>query len=205
MKKYLLIIAALALFTPNVKAQDWLESLKGAASTVADKLTGGKVTEYGMVGSWSYDRPAVKLESENTLTEVAASAATEKLQSALETGYSLVGFKPGSCDCTFTKEGKFTMTAGSHTLEGDYTFENETHALTMTFSSKLLSKLGKIEGVAYRDGTDLQILFPADKILAILQELGSKTASFSKSIASITTLLNAFDGLNLGFEFTRIK
>ena len=97
------------------------------------------------------------------------------------------------------------MTAGSHTLEGDYTFENETHALTMTFSSKLLSKLGKIEGVAYLDGTDLQILFPADKILAILQELGSKTASFSKSIASITTLLNAFDGLNLGFEFTRIK
>lgn len=205
MKKYLLIVAALALFTPNLQAQNWLDALKGAASTAADKLTGGKATQYAMVGSWSYDRPGVKLESENTLTEVAASAATTKLQSTLETGYSLVGFKSGSCSCTFTKEGKFTMTAGSRTLEGEYTFENESHALTMTFTSQLLSKLGKIEGVAYLDGTDLQILFPADKVLSILQTLGTKTASFSKSMATISTLLNSFDGLNIGFEFTREK
>ncbi len=205
MKKYLLIVAALALFTPNLQAQNWLDALKGAASTTADKLTGGKATQYAMVGSWSYDRLGVKLESENTLTEVAASAATTKLQSTLETGYSLVGFKSGSCSCTFTKEGKFTMTAGSRTLEGEYTFENESHALTMTFTSQLLSKLGKIEGVAYLDGTDLQILFPADKVLSILQSLGTKTASFSKSMATISTLLNSFDGLNIGFEFTREK
>ena len=60
--------------------QDWKEALKSAASNVVDKATGGKATETLMIGDWQYEAPGVKLESDNALADVGASAVTGKME-----------------------------------------------------------------------------------------------------------------------------
>ena len=64
--------------------QDWKEALKSAASNVVDKATGGKATETLMIGDWQYEAPGVKLESDNALADVGASAVTGKMEEQLE-------------------------------------------------------------------------------------------------------------------------
>ena len=59
--------------TPAV-AQDWTDVLKKAATTAADKLTGGKLTEKALVATWNYTAPAAKFESDNIVSELGGTA-----------------------------------------------------------------------------------------------------------------------------------
>jgi hypothetical protein len=49
------------------------------------------------------------------------------------------------------------------------------------------------------NGTNLQIVFPMDKLLTILTSLGSSIDSLS----TITTLLKQYDSVKIGFEFSK--
>ena len=54
MKRLLIIIFAMQLFcVEQVVAQSWLDALKGAASNVIDKATGGKLTAAAIYGTWT--------------------------------------------------------------------------------------------------------------------------------------------------------
>jgi len=90
--------------------QDWKEALKSAASNVVDKATGGKATETLMIGDWQYEAPGVKLESDNALADVGASAVTGKMEEQLEKLYALAGIRAGACKFSFS---------GGQALHGD--------------------------------------------------------------------------------------
>ena len=59
--------------------------------------------------------------------------------------------------------------------------------------------MGAIPAYAYMNGTNLQIVFPMDKLLTILTSLGSSIDSLS----TITTLLKQYDSVKIGFEFSK--
>ena len=84
--------------------QDWKEALKSAASNVVDKATGGKATETLMIGDWQYEAPGVKLESNNALADVGASAVTGKMEEQLEKLYALAGIRAGACKFSFAAD-----------------------------------------------------------------------------------------------------
>ena len=195
---FILTIAALAFTCSEVSAQSWLDALKSAASTAIDKVTGGKLTEKGIVGTWNYKQPGVKLSSDNTLSELAASAATATMQGKLETYYTKVGIKAGACSFTFNSDGTFSSKFGQKTASGTYTFDASTYKLSLKYNSGLLN-LGAIPAYAYMNGTNLQIVFPMDKLLTILTSLGSSIDSLS----TITSLLKQYDSVKIGFEFTK--
>lgn len=102
--------------------QDWKEALKSAASNVVDKATGGKATETLMIGDWQYEAPGVKLESDNALADVGASAVTGKMEEQLEKLYALAGIRAGACKFSFAADKRFTATFGSRTFTGTYEF-----------------------------------------------------------------------------------
>lgn len=195
---FILTIAALALTCSEASAQSWLDALKSAASTAIDKVTGGKLTEKGIIGTWNYKQPGVKLSSDNTLSELAASAATSTIQGKLETYYTKVGIKAGACSFTFNSDGTFTSKFGQKTASGTYTFDTSTYKLSLKYNSGLLN-LGAIPAYAYMNGTNLQIVFPMDKLLSILTSLGSSIDSLS----TITSLLKQYDSMKIGFEFSK--
>ena len=172
--------------------QDWKEALKSAASNVVDKATGGKATETLMIGDWQYEAPGVKLESDNALADVGASAVTGKMEEQLEKKlYALAGIRAGACKFSFAADKRFTATFGSRTFTGTYEFTGESH------------DIGTLNGKTYLSGTDLQILFPATRLLKMVDVLGQKLASFSTTAATVSTLVGKFDDLYLGFEFTK--
>lgn len=151
--------AVLAVLCVPVRAQDWQSALKSVASNVADKATGGALTQLALVATWNYMQPGVKLESDNAVADLAASATTASLQSKLAGIYEKAGIKSGSCSVTFSKDSTFSLVIGSRTLKGTYAFESATHGITLTFSgSGELRKFGAMHGFAYLNGTDLQLL-----------------------------------------------
>lgn len=197
-------VALLVVLGAPAGAQDWQSALKSVASNVADKATGGALTQLALVATWNYMQPGVKLESDNAVADLAASATTASLQSKLAGIYEKAGIKSGSCSVTFSKDSTFSLVIGSRTLKGTYAFESATHGITLTFSgSGELRKFGAMHGFAYLNGTDLQLLFSAAKALSLVQQVGEKAASLNSSLATVNSLASKIDNLYLGFEFAK--
>lgn len=199
MKRLILLFAVLCLNAGTLSAQSWLDALKNVASSAIDSATGGKLTANAIYGTWNYSQPGIKLSSEDDiLSDLAASAATSAIQNKMAPYFEKVGIKAGVCKFTFNSDGTFSSTFGKRTHTGTFIFEPEGNNLSLKYDSGLL-KLGAIPAFAYMNGTDLQILFPMDKLLAILQSLGSR----SSSLSTITSLLNKYDSIKIGFEFSK--
>lgn len=201
--KKIIILAAALFVCGGVQAQDWLDALKKTATTAIDQVTGGQLTAKAIIGTWEYAKPGVKLGSSDLASELGGAAMESTVVSKLESAYQMAGIKPGACSFTFEAESdgeaKFSAVMGSHNLSGTYEYDAETHALTLHFASGALSKLGTFNGYAYLSGTDLQIVFPADKLVQLATMLGSKVSSLS----SATALLQKYDNVCLGFAFTK--
>ena len=200
MKKFLILaVAALTLTTTSAQAQNWLNALKNAATTAIDKVTGGKLTANALYNTWSYNQPGIKLSSStNALSDIAGSAATSTLQTKMATYYEKVGIKPGACSFVFNEDGTFTSTFGQKTSGGTFTFNAETNQITLKYDNGVLA-LGAINAYAYINGSNLQLLFPMDKLLTLLTTLGSA----SSQLSTITSLLDNYDSVKIGFEFSK--
>ena len=200
MKKILILaIAAITLSATNAQAQAWLDALKGVATNAIDTVTGGQLTANALYGTWSYNQPGIKLSSStSTLSDLTASAAASTLQTKMATYYEKVGIKAGACSFVFNEDGTFTSTFGQRTSAGTFTFDAETNQLVLQYNAGLL-KLGTINAYAYINGSNLQILFPMDKLLTLLSSLGSATTT----LATVTALLKSYDSVKIGFEFSK--
>lgn len=195
----ILAIAAITLTTTNVQAQNWLNALKGVATSAIDKVTGGKLTANALYGTWSYNQPGIKLSSStNALSDITASAATSTLQTKMATYYEKVGIKAGACSFVINQDGTFTSTFGQKSSGGTFTFNTETNQITLKYDNGLLA-LGAINAYAYINGSNLQLLFPMDKLLTLLTSLGSA----SSQLSTITSLLDNYDSVKIGFEFSK--
>lgn len=197
------LLTLLVLVCGTVQAQDWKSVLKGALTNVADEATGGKLTAMALVATWNYEKPGVRLKSENALATLAASTTTASIEERLENIYGLVGIKSGACTITFAADSTFSMAVGSRTLSGTYSYEPESHAIALTVTSQAQRTLGKMEGFAYLDGSNMQLLFSANKVLELVKQLGDKVSSVSSLLATLDTLVSNVDNLYLGFEFTK--
>lgn len=201
MKKLIIItLAALTLSAAEAQAQNWLNALKSAATTAINKVTGGALTEKALIGSWTYSQPGVKLSSGDTLSELAAAAATTSIQQKMATYYEKVGIKAGTCSFVFNNDGSFSSTFGQKTFTGTYTFDAKTSQMSLKYTSGLMN-LGAIPAYAYMNGENLQLVFPMDKLLSVITTLGSNLGSLS----SITDLLKNYDSIKIGFEFAKAK
>ncbi len=202
MKRIIIMTLALVAFTTSdIYAQNWLDALKGVASSAIDKATGGKLTAKAIIGTWSYSQPGVKLSSDDTLSELTAAAATTTIQTKIAPYYTKVGIKPGVCKFVINEDGTFSSTFGSKTYSGTYTFDPSTNKLNLKYGSAYmdLGKMGTIPAFAYMNGDKLQIVFGMDKLLTIITTLGSNVDSLS----TITMLLQKYNGLKIGFEFSK--
>lgn len=197
--KRLILLAALTLTTVQVQAQSWLDALKSTATSVIDKVTGGKLTSNAIYGTWKYSQPGIKLSSStNTLSDLGSSAITTSLQSKMATYYEKVGIRSGAFTYTFNEDGTFSSTIAGRTSSGTFTFDSETYKITLKYNSGLMS-LGTISAYAYLSGSNLQLLFPMDNLLKVLTSLGSA----SSSLSTVTELLKSYDSIKIGFEFSK--
>ena len=198
-KSLLLVIACVVMGCIDASAQNWLDSLKGVATSAIDKATGGKLTEKAIIGTWKYSQPAVKLTSStNALSEVAGAAASSTLQAKIKPYYEKAGIKPGACTFVFKEDGTFSSTFGQRTSTGKYTFDAKTNQISLKYDSGIFNTKA-ITAYAYINGTSLQLGFAMDKLLTILTTLGSNI----ESLSMVTELLKQYDSVKIGFEFSK--
>lgn len=198
MKKTLLLLTLLLAGSASLRAQDWKDALSKVATAAADKATGGKLTQLAVIGTWEYSGPGIKLESDDTLSELGGSALSSGLEKRLEPVYTAVGIKPGACRFTFGKEGDFQALLGNRTLEGTYEFDASTHVMTLHLN-KAVGKLGTLNGHAYLSGTQMQLVFPSEKLLELVSGLGAKVSS----LRSLTSALDKYKSIAIGFNFSK--
>ena len=158
-----------------------------------------------ITGQWEYSGPGVKFESDDTLSELGGSALSSSVEKKLDPVYRLAGIKPGACHFTFDTDGAFEALLGTHSLNGTYEFNPETHAITLHFS-KAPGKLGSLTGHAYLSGSQMQLVFPSEKFMELLSGIGAKNRiaadpdSVARKIQEYRHRVQFFQITSFGYE-----
>ena len=198
-QKLLIVLLLLCGAATPAAAQDWTDILKKAATTAADKLTGGKLTQAALVATWNYTAPAAKFESDNLLSELGGTAMESTVTGYLEKGYTVVGIKPGAASFTFNSDKSFSATLGTaKELSGTYEFNTSTHEITLQFNKTKFNR-GSLTGHADISGSELQLVFPVTKLVDVITAIGSKISS----LQTVASLLEKYKEVYVGFAFTK--
>ena len=188
--KSVLVLALCFAGTANGMAQDLKSILSGVVSAVANKVTGESSS---LTGTWAYSGPDCKFESDNLL----AKKVEEKMSGVLEK----LGFKEGAT-YTFNEDSTYTSVIGGKTVSGTYSYNADTKQLTMKTRLGLKVNATVSKGLT---GNTMSLLFKADKLMSLAQTITGAVASKSSNaaVSTATSLLNQYDGLQLGVELKK--
>lgn len=207
MKKNMMkMIAAvlLLLAAPSVNAQDLQSILNGVlgGGQTEDVVSGitsifssdKQATTNNIIGTWSYNEPAIVFTSDNLLTKVAAKVAANKLENKLQSYLTQYGVKPGALVLTFNEDGTCSETLNGKTMKGKWQVKD----------SKLILTLGGIKALQITtqiDGKDMQFVTDATKLLKLFKSVGAK--STNKNIKTVTSLMKGIDGMQAGVSLRK--
>ncbi len=149
-----------------------------------------------IAGTWNYSGPDCVFESENFLMKAGGEVAAAQIETKVAPYLAKVGIKEGM-SYTFNTDGTYTMTIGGRVINGQYTLDAENKTITMTYLAGLAQSTAKIAFT----GTKLSLLYDADKLLAMVK--GVSKISGNSTVASLTKLLDSYDGLLVGLELTK--
>ncbi len=204
MKRQLILAAfAVALAAP-VSAQSWqdlfknaLQSLTGTSSEPAATTAAPEpLSEKELLGTWSYQAPAM----EYTGSDMIASLATSTLKGQLPSYYQQAGLHPGKATVTFTRRGVFKAALDKQKLEGVFRYDDDTGELTIEclFAGNPVSFTGRAK---HADGV-LTMLFEANAALGSLRASSQQYAQNQK-LQQVAAILEHYPGVMLGAELKR--
>ncbi len=207
MKKMVMVLAMASAFCMTADAQlggllgkvtDATTSATQKSSTLSS-LTGiisSKLipTEKQIVGTWAYQEPAVMFTSKNALKSAAGSMASASIEKKLQTYFSKVGIKKGNLTITFDEEKNFAIKKGKKDVKtGTYTIDGST--VTLTFKGKT----NPCKITPQLDNGSLVMVMDATSLKNFLAGM----ASYVSSLSTVTTVLNAYDGMKLGIRLSK--
>ena len=211
MKKSIIKFATMAMMlmcgTINANAQLDLGNIIGgitgnsnsSTSDVISSLTSifssnKQATADNIVGTWTYDSPAIVFESDDLLSKTGAALAANKIESKLQTTLSKYGITKDKFIITFKNDGTFTETIRGKSYSGKWTVTDQ--KLVLTYSYK------KMEITTQKEGNKLMFVTDATKLLSLVQSLGAKSATNS-SLSTITALAKNIKGMKVGLTLVK--
>ena len=213
MKKIFTTIMALMLVASAANAQSGLlgkifggnSENKSAAGNLLESVLGTVISQavtVSLPGTWTYSGIASAIETENTLTTLAASTYKENLENTLDGYLKKVGIVPGVATITFNNDNTFAIVSGAKTIaSGTYTYDNK--AIVMKFG-KLYNYL-TMEGTVTASTSGAQVLFDANKFLEFAKKavkvVGAKSSN--STVNTIASLTEQLSGLKLGFDLKK--
>ena len=194
-----MLVAVLCLAgTANGMAQDWKSILSGVAGAVINKATG---ESNSIVGTWTYTGPDCKFTSDNLLAKAGGEVAAKKVEEKMSGVLEKLGFKEGS-SYTFNADSTYTVTIGSRTMQGTYSYNEESKELTMKTRLGIKTNVIVSKGLT---GDTMSLLFKADKLMSLAQNITGAIAgkSSNSAVSTATSLLEEYDGLQLGVSLKK--
>ena len=191
----------------SVSGQVYGQSLKDLlnSSTVKDAVTsvtgGKKLTVQNLEGTWTYVNPAVQLEGDNALKNVAGSVAAGELEKKLKTYCAKVGIMEGVFNYAFNSDSTFTNALKKKTLKGTYSINQDEKTVELKYALGRKQKVMTLTAHVVISGDELSLLFNADKLLDFLTKISS--ISDNSTLKLVNKLASEYDGMLLGFELKK--
>ena len=203
MKKLLcmwMAVCGLLLIPGNMKGQSLKDILNSSAvKNAVTSVTGGKaVTFENLQGTWMYVNPALQLEGDNALKNVAGSLAATEAEKKMKEYCAKVGIVEGVFNYVFNSDSTFTSALKRGSLKGTYSVSPET--LRYTVGNKKLT-VSTLTAHVVLSGNELTLLFNADKLLKFLSTVSS--ISSNTTLKAINKLASEYDGMMLGFDLKK--
>ena len=145
--------------------------------------------------TWKYSKPGCAFTSENLLAQAGGEIAANKVEEKLGEYYSKFGFSSSNTYFTFKTDGTFAAKIDGKSWQGNYTFDEKTHAIQM--KGLLLS----MSGYATKTTNGISLLFDQKKLLNLIKTMGALKGS--STLSAIGTIANNYDGMRVGFEMTK--
>lgn len=145
--------------------------------------------------TWKYSKPGCAFTSENLLAKAGGEIAANKVEEKLSEYYSKFGFSGSNTYFTFKTDGTFAAKIDGKSWQGNYTFDEKTHAIQM--KGLLLS----MSGYATKTTNGISLLFDQTKLLNLIKTMGALKGS--STLGAIGTIANNYDGMRVGFEMTK--
>ncbi len=216
MKKIAILIVMAVLSIGTVNAQSFLSNLVGKltgstntetsstenlVTNVLGSLLGNSMTlsKSTIQGTWKYAGTSCVLESDNALAQIGGSVATTKIEDKMNGYLSKVGVKKGKCSFTFAENDTCTFKVGNREIKGRYTLDGEKKKIQFSF---LYDRFTATAHVVY-NVTSFSIVFNADKMLTLVQKVAPTAASYSATLATLSTMLENYKGMMLGMKLEK--
>ena len=145
--------------------------------------------------TWKYSKPGCAFTSENLLAKAGGEIAANKVEEKLGEYYSKFGFSGSNTYFTFKTDGTFAAKIDGKSWQGNYTFDEKTHAIQM--KGLILS----MSGYATKTTNGISLLFDQKKLLNLIKTIGSLKGN--STLSALGTIANNYDGLRVGFEMTK--
>lgn len=145
--------------------------------------------------TWKYSKPGCAFTSENLLAKAGGEFAANKVEEKLGEYYSKFGFSGSNTYFTFKTDGTFAAKIDGKSWQGNYTFDEKTHAIQM--KGLLLS----MSGYATKTTNGISLLFDQTKLLNLIKTMSALKGS--STLSAIGTIANNYDGMRVGFEMTK--
>ena len=145
--------------------------------------------------TWKYSKPGCAFTSENLLAQAGGEIAANKVEEKLSEYYSKFGFSSSNTYFTFKTDGTFAAKIDGKPWQGNYTFDEKTHAIQM--KGLILS----MSGYATKTANGISLLFDQKKLLNLIKTIGSLKGN--STLSALGTIANSYDGMRVGFEMTK--
>lgn len=198
----LLTAGAACLISETASAQSLKDLFsKDNIKDVVENVTGLDLSkdEAVITGTWQFSGTAVELESKDILKKAAAKLAVETIEKKLDETIAKIGITPGLFAFTFNEDKSFIVGFKKKEIKGTYTLSDDKKKLTLTFGR--FSKLGTMEVITDLGSKELDLMFKADNLLELLGKITSE--GNSDSMKALSTLVGAYEGINLGLELSK--
>lgn len=145
--------------------------------------------------TWKYSKPGCAFTSEKLLAQAGGEIAANKVEEKLSEYYSKFGFSSSNTYFTFKTDGTFAAKIDGKPWQGNYTFDEKTHAIQM--KGLILS----MSGYATKTANGISLLFDQKKLLNLIKTIGSLKGN--STLSALGTIANNYDGMRVGFEMTK--
>ena len=181
-------------------SSDFVDGLK--SSLTSKSSSSSTLEQKNLVGTWTYQGVACKLETDDMLLALTSDAVAPTLEQAADAQLLKLGAKPGVSSVTFNSDGTCVITVNNYDVPATYSVKDG-NKVTMSF---LLGQVNATVDVEY-NGSSLKALTQADKLLDIIKKLTAKGGSINSEAANaikmLSTLVEGYDGLKLGLKLSK--
>ncbi|MBD5189901.1 MAG: DUF4923 family protein [Bacteroidales bacterium] len=175
----------------------------GLGGTLGNLLEGvfssSNISVADLAGTWKSSGPAVSFQGDNFLKKAGGVAAATAIESKLDPYFSQYGLN--GAVLTVDNSGNFTLTVKKIKLQGTITETGEKGIFNFNFKALGKVSMGSVKTYIQKTSNSMDVMFDATKMMTIMTTVAKVTNV--KSLSALSSILNSYDGLCVGFKMSK--